>query len=191
MPTVEKKVKIQVQATRTALGKYDFKMIEDQGNGVKVERKDLVFSKNADQVYEWGWYKVEFELDDGGTDLQFHEDEDEVFWIGPPVAGGDKRCPEDYSAHPPITHKRLNDKKIRVKNPDRKEEELAFTLGFQEGSNPQPIRYDPGWGNKNGGMEASARQLLVAGASLIGAAALIGWALTAARPDRHRRGKRR
>lgn len=189
MPVVEKKITIQVQATRTAPGKYDFKMIEDQGNGVKVERKDLVFSKTNDDVYKWGWYKVEFELDDGGTDLQFHKDEDEVFWIGPPEAG--KSCPKDYSAHAPISHKRINDKKIRVKNPDTQAEELAFTLGFQEGSNPQPIRYDPGWGNKNGGVEVSARQLLVAGASLGGALALIGWALTKTGADRHRRGKRR
>jgi hypothetical protein len=183
MPTFEKKRKIEVIAKAKAGGGggYNFEMIEEKEDKSKIKREGLFFDKKEDQVYELGWYKVEFKLDrPSGSDLKFHEDQDEVFWIGPPDKDG---CPSPYSSHHPITFERINDSKIVVKNPDNHFETLAFALGFQEGDDPTPIRYDPVWGNQNGGVKLGGGPLLVAGATVAGLAALAAWAVRRTRSD--------
>lgn len=188
MPVIEKKRKIDVVATAKPGGGYEFKMLE-KVNGNPTERQELIFSKTDDQVYTFGWYKVEFKLEaPSGSDLKFHEELDEVFWIGPK----DKDCcPAPYSKHHPITFERDNDRKIVVRNPDRHDETLAFALGFQDGDDPTPIRYDPVWGNKNGGVELAQFKTLATGAGLLGLIALGGWAISQALSGPARKKKRR
>lgn len=177
MPVFEKKRKIDVVAKKKTGGGYSFEMFEKVG-GNPIKRTELIFDKAADDVYKLGWYKVEFKLVAEDSDLKFHEDEAEVFWIG--VAGKDG-CPAPYCQHHPITATRQGDSKIVVRNPDRQHETLAFALGFQDGDDPAPIRYDPVWGNKNGGVEfVPNAQVLATGAGILGLIALGGWALSQA-----------
>lgn len=189
MPRLTKKRNVSVQATLSASGDYEFAMFEeDDDRRVKLDK--LIFDKKKDGLYKIGWYVVEFTLErPRGSDLRFHEDIDEIFWIGPPV--GKACCPEPYSRHDPITAVRVSDRKIKVRNPDNRREDLAFALGFQDGDDSTPIRYDPLWGNQNGGHELSAVQALAAGASVAGLLALVGWAATKALGSSPKRRKRR
>lgn len=186
MPVIEKKRKIDVVATAKPGGGYDFKMFEDV-DGIRKERTELDFCKNKDGVYKIGWYMVEFKLDrPDGSNLKFHTQANEVFWIGPLQ---EKGCAPLYGTHPHITHKRDGRFKLIVKNPDRREEQLGFALGFQDGDDLTPIRYDPVWGNKNGGVELAQFRTLATGAGLLGLLAVGGWAVSQAlsRPARKKK----
>ncbi|HVF83900.1 MAG TPA: hypothetical protein VM913_06995 [Sphingomicrobium sp.] len=180
MPQYSKRRIIEVVPTRDASGGWKFSMYENC-NGSKMELHELIFSKNDDDLYKKGYYIVEFKLDPKGSSLKFHDDEEEVFWIGPPQQGGDPNkvdcCPAAKSKHPPITFERKGDHKLRVKNPDQTAETLAFALGFQEGNDSKAIRYDPVWGNRNGGVRSDATQRIVAAAVALVLLGLAGWVL--------------
>ena len=193
---------VNVHASETSSG-WKFTMEEfDEKSGRGIPRERLHFSKTDDGIYRSGHHKVEFRLKrPPNSQLRFHDDWREVFWIGPPVAA-DPSKPDELCCKPyanvgnEVRMDRIDPLHLSGKNHNRTHRELAFNLGFQEGDDPTRIAFDPGWTNSNGGFEdldggGFALSLALATA-LTGAAALTWWALTKSGGDqRNKRRKRR
>lgn len=180
-----------VVASRAGTG-YSFALEEvDQKTGHCVPVSRLDFDKRRENLYKHGHHKVEIHLiPPEGSELKFHEDPSEVFWIGPQVPG--TNCCADYAdLGSEVELRDREDRCLKIRNRNSTAQELRFNLGFQDGSDPTRIAFDPGWGNSNSGFDLQFRSLAAGGALLLaGAGALIALAAKAVGKDRGRAKRR-
>lgn len=158
---------------------YSFELTDMSGNPA-----DLVFNKSTTNgMHRRDYYALAFHLHNGpNCDLQFVSDKQQVLSACSEQDAVNNCAPQGSSFFPIFyvdPNMPLTNNLVHVINTDPDVEKFYFGFSFVSRSSGEPVYYDPGGENQNGGLQKFDWSAALAGAvsgsvAAIGAASLIG-----------------